>query len=506
MAEQQEFPWRDLVAVLHRRRTLIMQVFLAGITTVVIGIWLRGPVYRATATLMVTADRAKVAVSPDADTRPTVDRVTDEDLNSEAQLLKSEALIREVLRPYWEGLPPAEPKNVVFRFVRGAIRVITFPLRVPGLLYRTLHHVEPPTAFDDWVEQTATHVGVSPVGRSNLIEISFDASNPSFSAEFVNKLIAQHIERHTRLNQQSEARQFYEKQRELLAQKSAEAEASLRQFYRRENVEPTAEQHTGMRARLAELQLTLANSETELAEGTARVGFLRDEIKNHPKSIATAEHVAESASSQLIKPKIVDLELQRTQLLSTYAPTSVKVKDLDRQLQEARRLLKEQKDTTSDTTTSVNPAYQTLEVDLAQTQAQMAAVKARVDTVRSQIADYRTQVAHLDEIAAEQGHLEQQLAAAKEAYGTYAKKEEEARFSSALDESSIVNIAIAERAEMPTSPEKSKSMIIFAAGTFMSLLAGVGLAFLRDRLDPAVKSAAEAHTATGLPILAEVSS
>jgi capsular polysaccharide biosynthesis protein len=40
----------------------------------------------------------------------------------------------------------------------------------------------------------------------------------------------------------------------------------------------------------------------------------------------------------------------------------------------------------------------------------------------------------------------------------------------------------------------------------MSLLAGVGLAFLRDRLDPAVKSAAEAHGVTGLPILAEVSS
>jgi capsular polysaccharide biosynthesis protein len=30
------------------------------------------------------------------------------------------------------------------------------------------------------------------------------------------------------------------------------------------------------------------------------------------------------------------------------------------------------------------------------------------------------------------------------------------------------------------------------------------LAFLRDRLDPAVKSAAEAKNVTGLPILAEV--
>jgi polysaccharide biosynthesis transport protein len=136
----------------------------------------------------------------------------------------------------------------------------------------------------------------------------------------------------------------------------------------------------------------------------------------------------------------------------------------------------------------------------------MAAVKARVDALRSLAADQRAKVDHLDQIATEQEHLEQQLASAKEAYTTYAKKEEEARFSSAMDESSIVNLAIVERAEPPVAPEKTKSMMIFIAGTMMSLLAGVGLAFLRDRLDPAVKSASEAQGVTGLPILAEVSS
>jgi len=136
----------------------------------------------------------------------------------------------------------------------------------------------------------------------------------------------------------------------------------------------------------------------------------------------------------------------------------------------------------------------------------MAAVRARVDSLRGQVADFRAKVSHLDDIAAEQEHLEQQLNAAKEAYATYSKKEEEARFSSALDDSAIVNITIAERAETPISPEKTKSMMIFAMGSVMSLVAGIGLAFLRDRLDPTVKSAAEARGVTGLPILAEVSS
>lgn len=503
--QQQQIPWRDLIAVLHRRRALVLQVFLAGVLTVAIGLWLKGPTYRATATMMVTADRAKIAVSPDANTRAIVDRVTDEDLNSEATLLHSDALLREVLQPYWDQRGPEKPPSLPSRLVSGVMSIVTFPLRIPSLMYRLIHDVPAPTEFDNWVSEAAQHVWVSPVSKSSLIEITYESNNPEWAAEFVNKLVAQHIERHTRLNQQSEARAFYEKQRELLAKKSSESETALQQFYQREHVEPTAEQRGGMRARLGQLQTTLANSETELAEGTARVEFLTTEIRNYPKNIPTQERVAESSTSQLIKPKIVELQMQRTQLLSNYAPTSVKVQDLDRQIAEAKRLLKEQKDT-SDTTTAVNPAYQALEVDLAQTKAQMAAVKARVESLRTQIADFRTKVDHLDEIASEQQHLEQQLASAKEAFGTYAKKEEEARFTSAMDESSIVNLAIVERAQPPNAPEKTKSMMIFAIGAIMSLLSGVGLAFLRDRLDPAVKSASEAQGVTGLPILAEVSS
>ncbi|TMA82056.1 MAG: hypothetical protein E6J72_03845 [Deltaproteobacteria bacterium] len=506
MTEPQPFPWRELVAVLHRRRALILQVFFAGLATVAIGVWLKGPTYRATGTLMVTSDRAKVAVSPDADTRPFVERATEEDLNSEATLLGSEALIREVLEPYWNQRSSDKPPTVLSRATHRVWRALTFPIRVPGLLYRWLHDIPMPTGLDEWVDDTSDHLSVSPLGRSNLIEIAYESDDPDWAATVVNKLIAHHIERHTKLNQQSEAREFYEKQRELLAQKSADAETALQQFYTREQVEPTAERRTGMRARLADLQTTLANSETELAEGTARISFLTTEIKNHPRNIPTEERTGESPSSRVLKSKILDLEMQKSQLLATYLPTSVKVQDIDRQITQAKQLLRENKDTLADTTTAINPAHQTLEVDLAHTQAQMAAVAARVASLRSQIADYRDKVAHLDTIASEQEHLEQQVAASKQAYGTYAKKEEEARFSSALDESSIVNIAIAERATVPSAPVKSKSVIIFLVGAIISLLSGVGLAFLRDRLDPAVKSAAEAHGVTGLPILAEVSS
>ncbi len=494
---EHQIPWREIVAVLHRRRKFILQVFLGGFITVLLGVWSRGPTYRATATLLVTSDRAQVVVSPDENTRPTVDRVTEQDLNGEVALIHSDSLVREVLEPYVNAV---DNTPTVFDRVKAAL---TFPLRVPSLLYRKWHGMPPVSGLDGWVQAVMFNLGVYMIPRSNLIAVTYESPNPQWAAELVNKLVARHLERRARLSQQSEARQFYEQQREILGQKSQAAEAELDAFNRRQGMESlTPDQRKALRARLDGLQTTLANSETELAEGTARIQFLTNEIKNYPRNIPTESKIAQN--QQYIKPKILDLELQRNELLSKYTATSVKVRDIDRQIAEARRLMENDKEILAETTSAVNPAYQALEVDLAQTKAQMAAVAARVDALRSQIGTSRQTVAHLDEINSEQERLEQAVTSAKQAFLTYSKKEEEARFSTALDESSFVDIAVAEPAEVPTAPLKSKQAFMLIVGSLMSLATGVGLAFVRDRLDPSVKSAAEAQNVSGLPILAEV--
>lgn len=494
---EQQIPWREIVAVLHRRRKFILQVFVGGLVTVGLGVWLQGPMYRASATLMATSDRAQLVVSPDANTRPTVERVTEQDMNGEVALLRSDALVHDVLEPFWNE--EAERPGV-FDYVKA---VVFFPLRLPGILYRRLHGIPPTTGLDLWVHRTIDRLGVGLIPKSNLIEVAYTAPDPEWAAQFVNKLVARHLERRAKMSQQSEARRFYETQREVLGQKSEAAKAALDAFNRREGMDSMSpEQRQAVRTRLADLQVQLANSETELTEGTARVEFLTTELKNYPRNIATESKIAQN--QQFIKPKILELELQRSELLSKYAPTSVKVRDIDRQIEQAKQLMAKNPDTLAETTNTVNPAFQNLEIDLGKTKAQVAAVGARVEALRAQVAEHKETVAHLDAVGSEQERLEQALSSSKEAFLTYSKKEEEARFTTALDESAFLDLAVAEPAKVPTTPEKSRQALILMLGATMSLFAGIGLAFLRDRLDPAVKSAAEAKNVTGLPILAEV--
>jgi uncharacterized protein involved in exopolysaccharide biosynthesis len=502
MSEQQSLPVQEIAALLWRRRALIAIVFAVGLTTVAVLAWLQPPTYRASAKLMVTSARAHIAVSPDANDRPRVDPVTESDLNSEVAMLSSTALLREVLEPYRDQLVPPQP-TVLGRIVT----VLSYPLGVPNSIYRAIHGLPPGSMLDDWVEDASKHLTVAEVGRSDLIEVAYENRRPEWAAELVNNLVSHHVERHVRLNQQASAQQFYESQRELLTGKLHEAETALRSFYEREGIDSTSTGLSALRDRVSQLATALADAETELAESSAEADFLGHALTVLPKGgsapAAAVGAAAPTSSVGLIRNRIVELQLQRSQLLAQYAPTSMKVSDLDRQIAEAHRLLEQEKQGAPSTS---DPTLQTLTGNLTQTQARTAALQARTASLRAQLDSSRTQLAHLDSITSEQERLEQEVNTAKQSLATYVKKEEEARFSDALDESRIVNVAIVDRAAVPETPEKSKRTATIMLGAVMSLAAGLGLAFVRDRLDPSVKSGSEARRISGLPVLAEIPS
>ena len=488
--------WEEILVLLLRHWKLILAFGVVGTTIGAISAFFQSPVYEASAKLRVTSERARVMVSPDPSAGTTVERVSDENLNSEVALLKSPALVREVLEPHRAQIehPPAHIPTVIERVTN----VVRYPLNQLRAAYRRLHNMPPYSAFEDNVDTLEDLVQVSVVKNSNLIQISFTGSNPKGVADFVNQLADHHVERHARLNQQSEALSFLETQRQLLSDKLRHAEQALAQFYDRESVTVGSEQLPALQARLAELETALANSNTELAEGTARAQFLSTQLRAVPQGASTDQRSAAPGDPlQLIRNRTLDLRLQRSELLSKYAPTSLKIQEIDRQIAEAQQLLAAE----AKGGNAVNP---TLGLDLTQTQAQMAAVKARVQSLQEQVARSRATLEHLEQIGAEQDRLEQDVATAKQAFLTYTKKVEEARFSDALDQSRIVNVSIVEPAAVPAAPLPSKRSRTVMMTAIISLAAGVGLAFLLDRINPAVQGSDEAAKLSGLPILAEI--
>ncbi|RMD84630.1 MAG: hypothetical protein D6815_03785 [Candidatus Dadabacteria bacterium] len=497
--EPQGQSWQEIIAPLFRRRKLIVTTVVVGVSTAAILAWLTPPQYTATAAILVEAKRTEVAVSPDENTRSFVSNVGEGAINAQAVLLSSPSLTREVLSRH---LPEAESLSSDKFSLRS---LVTLPLRLPGILYNRLHNMPEPSLLDQWTQATLDRIEVYAVPRSNLITVRFSDPDPQWAAMFVNELLQLHIDRSAEMSEQSTAMRFYRQQGQLLLTKLDRARRQLQEFRQRAGGDLALLDEDELRARIGDLQLSRMNTKAALAEAEARGKFLRKELENLPSVTGQPASVGFEAL-QALQQRILELRIQRTELLSRYAPTSTRVRELDEQIAKLEHMMDSEQPVAGESVALANPAYQQLESQIVNTRAEIAAGKARLQALNEQIEAYAQKLSALERVSSEKDRLENEVATLRRAYNTYMQKEEAARFSDALDESRIVNVSIAELATVPTIPDPSKRGIALILGFGFSLCAGIALAFIRDRLDPAIKSRAHAERVAEAPVLAEIPS
>jgi len=344
-----------------------------------------------------------------------------------------------------------------------------------------------------------------PVTGTNLVDVSLVDEDPVWAAEFVNELVRQHIRRIGDMADQPQARGFYSDQRELLAERWQEARARLTQFKASELPELLSGDEEHLFDVVSGLERQLVAAQTQALELEAKSRYLSDEIERHPETVASESRVSEDDTVALLEQRVLDLEIERSELLTKYRPTSTVLRDLERRLEEARVLLEEKEgDTSAEELTAMNPSYQALETDIVTTEAALTAVRARVEALQSQLARYRRDFVAFDDVSAELERLEAEVESAEEAYGEYSRQQEAARFSSAFGESGIVNVSVIEAAEAPTTPLASQAKTVFGFWTIAGLVAGAVLGLVRDVFDPTLQSARRMSRITHLAIAARI--
>ena len=116
---------------------------------------------------------------------------------------------------------------------------------------------------------------------------------------------------------------------------------------------------------------------------------------NHPRTEAQVAAGGENDPMQLIMTRLVDLELQRSALAETFAPTSERLGQIDRQMARARGLLEREKKRRGGLDGGTNRTFKYLELNLAQTSALHATLSARHDMLLKQRAEIDERLGHL---------------------------------------------------------------------------------------------------------------
>ncbi len=472
---------RDVLAVFFRQRRLILFCFF-GIFLSVLLYAMLSPNYEAHMKILVRRGRADPVVTAQATAPAEFSRqeIAEEELNSEVELLRDEDLLRKVVQTV--GLSSSGP-----------------------LSFLHLGRNDEEARIARAVQRLGKRLQVEPIRKTNLIGVRCRSTNPELASQVLKTLGALYVEKHTEVHRPSGEFRFFEQQSAEYSQRLRDAEAGLVDFTRGQGVVSAALERDIALQKLSEAEASYRQLRLSIAETERRIRVLEVQMPSLPRRATTEVHTADNPQlMEKMKSKLLELELQRTQLLTKYEPSYRLVKEVDQQIAEARdSIATERQNPIREETTDRDPNYEWARTELEKAKVELSGLQARAGAAGVQLTNSRLLARQLAEDTITQDNLIRTMKTAEENYLLYVRKREEARIGDALDERGILNVLIAEQPHVPALPARSMATYSMI-GLFLAAACSTGMAFARDFLDPAFRTPDEVVAFLDTEVLASL--
>jgi uncharacterized protein involved in exopolysaccharide biosynthesis len=474
----------DVFGILRRHWRLMLLSFIATLSGAILAAILLPNHYTAHMKILVRHERVDQVVTPVAEASRAVsqDSVTDEEIDSEIELLKSQDILEQLTqefrlnakKPHWwtPYLDQWMPQSDAMRLSKA-------------------------------VERLKQDLVVERIKKSQFIEVAYTSDDPELSAKVLNALFPLYYAKHVAVRRPPGVFEFFSQQAERYKTRLADAEAKLAEFNNDQEAVAADVDRNMVLQKVTDLEYSLKETRATIAATQRRITALRSQMATTAPRMSTQIKKADNTALLAeLKKSLSELELKRTEALTKYEPTYIEVRQLDTQIAQTQAKIEmDSKHPAEENTTDQNPTYQWIGSELAKATADLPTLKARADATDRQVAAYRSKIGRLDQKGLQQQDLMRVVKAEEETYLSYQKKEEEARISDQMDTSRIANVVIADAATVPALPSTSH-VLLAILGLPLGILFGIAAAFVSDYFDPSFRSAEEVWDVLQLQVLA----
>jgi len=481
---------RDVLTIGFRQRRVIISTFFGVFAAVILIVLLLPKQYQSEMKILVRHERADSVVTAEREAPQQFrTEVSEEELQSEAELLKSKDLLSKVVTAC--DLQKQDGDSF-WTWLSSKIS------RADG---------SPGVAADERISRAVLelekNLEVRPIKLTNLISVSYKAADPHQAARVLNTLSSLYLEKHLAMHRVPGAFDFFHQQAEEYRTALAKSEARLEDFGHQEGVvSPTLTREITVR-KLSDFEAASHETQAAIIETKQRIQTLQTQLASlSPRHTTQVRTLDNPQLMEHLKSTLLELELKRSALLTRFEPSYRPVQEVDQQIAQAREaIVAAEKAPLKDETTDRDPTYEALRAELAKANTDLAALQARAAATSAMIRSYRTESQRLDHQEVLQQDMLRAAKANEENYLLYLRKQEEARISDALDRQRISNVVIAEAATLPFKSQ-GRSLLFVILGTLFASLASVMLGFVVDHWDPSFRTPQEVQDFLGSPVLA----
>lgn len=438
---------RELLLIYFARQRLILTIATIILIAAVAFAFLATPLYSAQGTILVRS--AETQRSPEVleETELRVFKITEEDLRSEIELIRSVSVIQAAIgKLVAEGYPDA------------------------GRL--------------DWLKiQRMLETEMVPDSRVINIQLKWNDSNQAIA--LLNAIMDEYIAQRSEISYPQGSRDFFISQLERFNRQIEQNERRLSDLANETRTpDPTKE----IEYNLLSKQALDQRLDTLLTEEAA----LKEQVRLLDQELASGEisHFAflRNETITAMASRLVDLQIERGKTARHYADDAKMVTVIDKQILDTANQMRQE----------VEAYRNKLESDLATTAEQQTTLRSRINAIEERNLTLYSQSLTTAKLNREAGLIEQSIA-------TFFKRSEEAEINS--QQNSIASqfyVTVINRAYTTGVHIFPNRPMIILIGLLAGLITGFSIGFIIEFFDHTFKNPRDVEQFSGLPLLFSV--
>jgi uncharacterized protein involved in exopolysaccharide biosynthesis len=495
---------RDVLTVVFRHKWRIGIVWILVVTAVGGLVYFADDVYESQAKLLIRMGRENVSLDPSV-SGPIVgmQQSRESEVKSELAILKSGYLADRVVDVIGPEVVLGSGGPCASDDVSGAGQQSKIAGTDNGERAGALRQMA--------AAQILAGLDVVAEKGTNIINVTYDSHSADAARDILQALIGAYLERHIELYSGQASPEFFEKQTEELERELNTREERLAAFRSEHGIGDLEGQMNVLLREISELYLAryvgeLVNSPALAPASKARVEALADATRKDVKTVELSRTTGvTNYAADAIKERVTDLRLREADLAVRYSDDYRPLVDLRQQIARLESSLAQEEETHTTVTTGLNTTHQTLELALAQEQANLQGHLARQDALAEELGRKEEEYARFAAFKLEFDRLKREVEVADSEYRQYQENLHRARVSNALDIDRVSNVSVVQPATLPPGPAGPNRRMIIALSIVLGLCVGLGVAFFINQIDDSLKTTDDIERRLGLPVLAVVS-
>ncbi|MDY6972331.1 MAG: polysaccharide biosynthesis tyrosine autokinase [Thermodesulfobacteriota bacterium] len=490
---QEQVDLRDYLRVIMKRRWTIITVLAVIVVTVTIHAFTATPVYEATARLIIDKENPNVVSIQEV---MAIDASGMDYYQTQYKIIESRTVAREVIRRLnleeSEEFSPKPKAGLISTLSRSIRETFGFWTDSIAYLLKTEEKAisEASSEYEEdsaLVSEFIDRIDVEPIRNSRLVDVSFQAKDPSLAARIANTLARAYIDQNleTRLMAIQDAVKWLHSRIEEERKRVEKAEHALLRYKERHNIVTdfssdveniTAQKLAQLNAQVVEAESKRVEAETRYSQAMALVGT--------PDMLDSIPEVLNNELIMQIKSMEVELYKRVSELSKKYGqrhPQMVAIRSELETLQ--KRKIQE-----------VNQVVNSLRNE------HMVAL-ARENSFKAALGKQKRESLDLNQKAVEYGVLRREAESARQMYELLINRFKE---TSLTEDMKTGNIRIVDRAEVAETPIKPRKKLHMLLALMVGLTTGIGLAFFFEYLDNTIKLPEDIERHLKIPYLGPV--